>query len=116
MPIEKAKKHFLGADGHERLNCAKSIFKVFTDLDEQSRNEIGHGGGRAPGGVCGAYYAANHILARKRPEKLADLEKEFIAAAGSIRCREIRRGRKLPCVDCVGKAAEILHQELKDQR
>jgi len=29
MPVEKAKKHFLEKEGHERLDCAKAILKAF---------------------------------------------------------------------------------------
>ncbi len=45
MPIDKAKKHFLGSDGHERLNCAGAIIKAFTELDPKDKDLICKGGG-----------------------------------------------------------------------
>jgi hypothetical protein len=57
MPIEKAKKHFLGKEGHERLDCAQAILNL----------------------------------------------------AGSLKCDEIRKLKKLSCLGCVEKAAEFLH-------
>lgn len=111
MPIEKAKKHFLGTDGHERLNCARSIFKAFSAMSEEDRNTLGHGGGKAPAGECGAYFAARHLLEKNNPEKLKEFEEYFTSLAGSTKCREIRRAKKIPCLECVEKAAVFLHSK-----
>ncbi|MDD4179528.1 MAG: C-GCAxxG-C-C family protein [Candidatus Margulisbacteria bacterium] len=109
MPIEKAKKHYLGKDGHERLDCAQSILKAFAELDNADKESLCKGGGRAPGGECGAYCAAKHLLAKKNPDKLREFEDYFRQLAGSLKCNEIRQLRKLSCLGCVGKAAEYLH-------
>ncbi|MBU0686841.1 MAG: C-GCAxxG-C-C family protein [Candidatus Margulisbacteria bacterium] len=110
MPIEKAKKHYLGKDNHERLNCAESILRAFPELSKDAKDSLCKGGGRAPGGKCGAYCAAKFILEKHAPEKLKEFENYFKNLAGSLKCDEIRRNRKLSCLGCVEKAAEYLHQ------
>jgi len=109
MPIDKAKKHFLGKDGHERLNCADAILKAFDELDPGSKDKLCKGGGRSPNGECGAYCAAKTILEGKDPGKVEELKKYFEDLAGSLKCDEIRSRRKLSCLGCVEKAAEFLH-------
>ena len=102
MPIEKAKKHYLGKDGHERLDGAQSILRAFGHQALEIK-------GRMPGGECGAYCAAKHLLSKKHPEKLKEFEEHFTKLAGSLKCDEIRKLRKLSCLGCVEKAAEFLH-------
>lgn len=111
MPIEKAKKHYLGKDGHERLNCADAILKAFGELDNNTKESLCKGGGRSPDNMCGALCAAKSILQKKEPEKVNDLIKYFIDQAGSTKCDEIRSLRKLSCLGCVEKAAEYLHSQ-----
>lgn len=108
-PIEKAKKHFLGKDGHERLNCAGAILKAFEHLNTSVKDALSHGHGTAPGGECGAYYAAKYLLSKNRPEILKEFEDHFTQLAGSTQCREIRKLKKFSCLGCVEKAAEFLH-------
>ena len=108
MSIEKAKKHYLGKDGYEKLNCAQSILKVFSGLDQDQKETLCKGGGQAPGGVCGAFCAAKHLLEKNHSEKLKEFVDYFKNVAGSLNCREIRAMRKLSCVGCVEKAAEYL--------
>jgi len=90
----------------DKLNCAQAVLK-FCESHERISPEIisefqAHGGGRAPEGVCGALHAVKFI--HDDSEKNIDFEKEFIAAAGSTICREIRREGKLSCADCVDLA------------
>ncbi|MFH1347950.1 MAG: hypothetical protein ABIH22_04590 [Candidatus Margulisiibacteriota bacterium] len=113
MPINKAKKHFLGKDGHERLNCADAILKAFTELDSTAKEALCKGGGRSPNGECGALCAAKYILKKHDPEKVAELESFFVDLAGSKKCDEIRGLKKLSCLGCVEKAAEYLHSQTK---
>ncbi|MFH1361996.1 MAG: hypothetical protein ABIH69_05015 [bacterium] len=111
MSAIKAKKHFLGLDKHERLNCAAAVFKAF----DQEGSCHCQGGGHSPDGKCGAYCAAKCILEKKHPEKLQDFEKFFLDLAGSLGCREIKKLKKLSCLGCVEKSAEYLqthYQEL----
>ncbi|MFA4967889.1 MAG: hypothetical protein WC624_06735 [Candidatus Margulisiibacteriota bacterium] len=112
MSIEKAKNHFLGKAGHKRLNCAEAILKAFNELDPSEQESICKGSGRSPNNECGALCAAKSILKEHDPEKVGELEGKFIKAAGSGKCDEIRKLRKLSCIGCVEKAAELLHKRL----
>jgi hypothetical protein len=116
MPIKKAKKHFLGKDGHERLNCADAILKAFEELDQKTKEKLCKGGGRSPGNICGAYCAARSILHQNSPEKIDGFKKYFKDIAGSLKCDEIRNLKKLSCLGCVEKAAEYLHSHLKNSK
>lgn len=113
MSIEKSKSHFSGKAG-EKLNCAQSILTAFKDTfalpDQLIARFKAYGGGKAPGGLCGAFYAAKVIVEKHSPGKLKDLETAFRAAAGSTACEEIRSSRKLSCLGCIEKAAEFLEQ------
>lgn len=108
---EKAKLHFLGK-GYPKANCAQAVASVFTDelgaeVDLASFDSCG--GGRAPGGECGALYAAKTILEKSnRSEQIPTLEKSFQEQAGALSCREIRGAKKLPCIGCVKHCAEFL--------
>ncbi|MFA6358002.1 MAG: C-GCAxxG-C-C family protein [Candidatus Omnitrophota bacterium] len=112
MRKEKAKNHYLGRDGNSKLNCAQSIIKAYHDvfgLPEQEVNAFAaFGGGRAPGGRCGAYYAACHLASKKASYNQSLLEREFLSAAGSLKCKEIRSKKKLTCLGCIEKATEFL--------
>ena len=110
----KAKNHFLGKDGHVKLNCAQSVIKAYHDLFNTSAQEVdvfaGLGGGKAPEGKCGAYYAVWQLVLKNNPLKINQLEQDFINAAGSLKCKEIRKQRKLSCLGCVEKAADLLER------
>ncbi|MDD5435737.1 MAG: C-GCAxxG-C-C family (seleno)protein [Nitrospira sp.] len=112
MSKEKAKSHFLGKPGHQKLNCGQTIVHAFKDKfslpDELIARFEGYGGGKAPEGHCGAFYAAKVILENSHPEKLKDCEKTLIAHANSTKCKEIRSSCKLTCIGCVEKVAESL--------
>lgn len=109
MPIEKAKNYFLGKNT-ERLDCARAILKAFAKSEAELKDCLCRGGGRAPGGECGAYCAAKYLLQKSAPEKLKDFEGYFSRLAGSLKCAEIRKLKKLSCLDCVGKAVEYLYK------
>ncbi len=112
MRKTRAKNHFLGKNGHTKLNCAQSVIEAYRDLFNVSAEAVnvfaGWGGGKAPEGKCGAYYAACQLALKNNPLKLNQLEQDFIKAAGSLKCKEIRNQRKLSCLGCVEKAAELL--------
>ena len=114
MPINKAKNYYLGK-GSTRLNCAQSVIKAFQEHfgydDKLVAEFLACGGGRAPGGVCGAYFAAKHLLQKKDPAKLTEFDNWFLEKAGSLQCREIREKRQLSCLGCVEKAAEFIARQ-----
>ena len=115
MSVEKAKNHYLGRSGSKRMNCCESVAHAFKHAvplsEEELRSFGGCGGGRAPEGYCGAFYAARYILERHFPHRVQEGMKELHAVAGSLKCREIKTLKKLPCIGCVEKAAEVVDKK-----
>ncbi|MFA6432073.1 MAG: hypothetical protein WCV91_06835 [Candidatus Margulisiibacteriota bacterium] len=120
MPIEKAKKHYLGKDGHEKMNCAQAIIKAFQgkyNLNEDEINKyLAHGGGRAPGGLCGAIYATRELIKKHHLDKLEEFDIFIVALAGSDKCADIRKLKKMSCLGCIEKSAEFLSKCLKEEK
>jgi glyoxylase-like metal-dependent hydrolase (beta-lactamase superfamily II)/rhodanese-related sulfurtransferase len=112
MSKEKAKEYYIDKRSGNRLNCAQSVIAAFKDkflLDENSVALFASlGNGRAPEGVCGAFYAAKFILGSDRKNDIKKCSNIFLSKAGSIKCREIRQSKKLSCVGCVETASEFL--------
>jgi hypothetical protein len=96
--------------GKDRLNCGQAVLKAFQTTTGMSDAEIAvfhsAGAGGAEDGVCGALYAARHL--QKDKTALRSLDQAFVTEAGSIHCKEIRKIKKLPCVECVALAARLL--------
>ena len=112
MSTEKAKKHYLGQDNHARLNCAHAVLKAFENVVGVDLNYKCKGGGQSPGGECGALCAAKEILSIKNPQKITEIEIAFRETAGSTKCLDIRRNRKLSCLGCVEKAAMFVEENI----
>lgn len=118
MAVEKAKSYYLGQNGYKRMNCAQSIISVFMEDNPQKESLIEafgrYGGGNAPEGLCGAFYAAKYILENNYNMKRDDFERYFMEHTGALKCHEIKGLRKLSCVGCVEKSAEFLHAVQED--
>ncbi len=118
MRKEKAKNHFLGKNECVRLNCGQSVIKAYYDKFEALPDEVAlfaaFGAGRAPQGECGAYYAARHLLSKKHTHKIGQSAQDFINFAGSMKCKDIRKLRKVTCLECVEKAVDLLEGENDD--
>jgi hypothetical protein len=114
MAVKKALEFFKGSGGKVRFNCAQAVAKAFMEKFELSDNSTAifasYGSGKAPGGVCGALYAAQTILQKMGAKKVAEADQLFSDYTGSIKCSDIRRTRKVSCMECVKKAAEILDE------
>ena len=112
MRVEKAKKHYLDRTGPKKMNCCESVVYAFQDEIPLSEEELqkcaGFGGGQAPEGYCGAIYAAKRLLEVSGSEKAVSLQEIFKEIAGSAKCREIKAIKKISCLECVTKAAEIV--------
>lgn len=113
MAVNKAKNHYLGKEGCARLNCAQAVVSAFQEHYNLSPDLVqefeGYGRGKAPQGLCGAYYAARHILEQdNKPAQLSELKNYFLEQAGALECQTIRHDKKLSCVGCVEKSAEFL--------
>jgi hypothetical protein len=96
--------------GKEKYNCAQAVTKAFQEklnipehIIESYKNK---GGGKAPGGVCGSFYAAQKLF--DTPEDIAALKELFVKYAGSTQCNEIRKLKKVDCTGTVALAQRII--------
>lgn len=114
MSVKKALSNFLGQNNCIRMNCAQSVIHAFKDSfninDETVEKFKDFGGGKAPGEVCGAFYAVKYIMEQYNLKDYEAFEKYFVEQAGAIKCRDIRKAKKLSCVGCVEKSAEFLEK------
>jgi len=103
---EAASDHFKSRRG----NCAQSVALAWKEKKEPESQHAeafaSAGGGRAPEGLCGALHAARELAGEHHKDQITTLFKE--KASGYTACRDIRKNRILPCVDCVGLAAGLL--------
>ena len=92
----------------DNLNCAQAVLAAYQAVSGRQLAPVEeyklHGGGRAPGGECGALYAA----CQAAPGAAEALRAGFAARAGSTLCRPLKRELRFPCTECVGLAAELL--------
>ena len=94
----------------ERLNCAQAVLDAYQAVTGRHVAPVADfeplGGGRAPGGECGALHAA--CLAA--PASAATIRASFAAHAGSTLCRPLKQELRFPCTECVELAADLLTQ------
>ncbi|OGV54472.1 MAG: hypothetical protein A2X45_09745 [Lentisphaerae bacterium GWF2_50_93] len=106
MPVKKAIKAY----SEEKLNCAQSVLRGFQkDMgisDEEIVEAKKLGGGRAPGGKCGALHSALELLENDLEKK--ELSATFAQKAGAEDCRLIRAMKKISCGQCVEHASSLL--------
>lgn len=96
-------------------NCAQSIHKALQPLTGFSDQEIEalyrtYGGGRAPGGLCGAIYAVRTLL--KSEEQAERATQTFSAEAGGLTCAQLRGRCGRSCQELVSLAEDILLESL----
>lgn len=88
-------------------NCAQAVAAGFGEETLAEAMSV-CGGGKAPGGLCGALYAALQLVPE---ENHASLIREFAGSAGSELCREIKAGTPVfPCLECVRCAADLVEK------
>lgn len=81
-------------------NCAQAVANHWhmlygkKDIVEQYAPYVG---GRAPGGYCGALYAAMQAC----PNHADEIERDFIDNCGAKTCREIKAMHRTACEVCV---------------
>lgn len=102
MEVQQAKDYYTGKTG-VRYNCAQAVAVAFNGSPAKY---VVCGGGRAPEGWCGAAYAAAEITA-DRP----GVEKLFLEQAGTVKCAELRNGRRLSCIGCIEKSAQFVKEK-----
>lgn len=90
------------------LNCAQAVLDAFQSVTGRHLAPVADfklfGGGRAPGGECGALYAA----CRAAPEAAEQLRTAFADRTGSTLCKTLKKELRFPCADCVDAAADLL--------
>ena len=100
-----------------RGNCAQSVVFAWNLKTQDSRNSeddfAGYGGGRAPGGLCGAVHASCELAGAE-----AETIKQSFAqkTGGFLTCRDIRMSKKISCGECVGLAAELLEKHVTPEQ
>lgn len=91
-------------------NCAQSV-AILAGREDLVGELAACGGGRAPGGLCGALHTALLLSpAEKRDEIIA----EFRDGAGATTCREIKGTAKTPCEVCVA-LGDLLRAKFSQQ-
>lgn len=110
---QQSLERFTGSDGYKRINCAEAISQAYhkdiaplTDIDLKHFKKCGYG--KAPGKLCGAYYAAEFLLKKGLPQMLEDFQENFKKEAGSIICKQIRKKKLQSCKGCVATSARYL--------
>lgn len=83
-------------------NCAQAV-ACGCGGDELYSELQSCGGGRAPGGMCGALYAARLL----NPEHADEISAEFASRLGAVECVRLKRDLGVPCSDCVSLAADL---------
>ena len=85
-------------------NCAQAVVEGGGGSPELIAEMAACGGGRAPGGLCGALHGALMLC----PEKAEEIKAAFAAEVGALTCREIKAEAKTPCPMCVEAGAKIV--------
>jgi len=91
-------------------NCAQAVAAAWAEKTGQGAEAVGEldacGRGNAPGGLCGALYAASRMAGA---EGTGRVREGFLAKTGGLEtCRDIRSARVLSCTECVRLAACLL--------
>lgn len=88
-------------------NCAQAVVCGFGHA-EFNAAMASCGGGKAPDGICGALHGALLLLP---PDKHEAAKARFLAAAGALKCRELKSAN-VNCQSCVACAAKIVEEYL----
>ncbi|QSH41191.1 hypothetical protein P0136_09320 [Lentisphaerota bacterium ZTH] len=110
----KASEHFRKG---EKLNCAQAVARFAEQFCKRSTDFVArhsdHGGGKAPEGYCGALYAALEYL---NSDNKTFAKQQFKKLAGSTRCREIRKSKRLTCPECVDLAGDCIRKTFLEEQ
>ena len=85
-------------------NCAQAV-AAGAGREELTGELSSCGGGRAPGNMCGALYAAVLCCPENCRE---ELRRRFASEMGAENCRVLKNELQRSCPDCVRCAAELL--------
>lgn len=84
-------------------NCAQAVAEG-AGRKEMVADLAACGGGRAPGGLCGALYA---LLLLAPESEHQNLKEAFKKEAGALTCCEIKSQKLYPCSECVRTASAL---------
>ncbi|MBQ9694230.1 MAG: hypothetical protein IJV69_05680 [Kiritimatiellae bacterium] len=90
----------------KRHNCAQAVVEGCGGAPELVAEMAACGGGRAPGGLCGALHGALVLC----PDHAEEIKAAFAEAVGALTCREIKTAAQTPCPLCVEAAATIVEK------
>lgn len=100
----------------EHLNCAQAVIHAWCEVSGNTSITPASlkpfGGGRSPGGLCGALHAA--CLAA--PSHAEAMKSAFAERLGSLYCKELRAQGDHRCAACVAEATELLELHAPPQR
>ncbi|MDO4506162.1 MAG: C-GCAxxG-C-C family protein [Spirochaetales bacterium] len=90
-------------------NCAQAVANKYSELYSDHNiveTYAPYVGGRAPGGLCGALFAAKEAL----PDHAREIEEEFTKICGATTCRQIKTENKTSCHMCVDTADQLVEK------
>lgn len=93
-------------------NCAQAVANKYQALysdKEIVKSYAPYVGGRAPGGLCGALFAAKEAV----PQHAQEIEADFVKDCGASTCRQIKAEAKTPCQVCVDIADQLVEKYTK---
>ncbi|MDX9866344.1 MAG: hypothetical protein RBT78_00310 [Kiritimatiellia bacterium] len=100
-----------------RGNCAQAVAHAWEnkvgDPGKTAGRFAGCGGGRAPGGLCGALYASCTLAGTAAADAIKTAFAE--RSGGHHTCRAVRATHSLTCNECVGLAAALLEERLRPE-
>lgn len=92
-------------------NCSNSVYKAFADVDKVGGTPPAP---RSIAGKCGALLAAQRVLEDMGVSSTEELERDFAAELGYVKCVDLKRNR-VNCNDCVGVAARLTEKYLENR-
>lgn len=90
-------------------NCAQAVANKYKALYKSSsivEEYSPYVGGRAPGGLCGALFAAKEAV----PEHAEEIQEEFIRLCGAATCRQIKTETGTSCQFCVETGDKLVEK------
>lgn len=98
-----------------RGNCAQAVAHAWGTQHSGAQGLedafAGCGGGRAPGGLCGALHASCELAGAEAADAI---KRQFAEKTGGLQtCRDIRSAKRVSCSECVELAAELLEEHAK---
>ena len=94
------------AYGH---NCAQAVANKWKELyasEDIVKEYSPYVGGKAPGGLCGAVFAAMQAV----PDHAEEIRKEFVELCGAETCRAKKMKSGTPCAVCVDTADKLVEK------